>query len=72
MGAHSDAAQIGQRGDDAHRAVAAHAKVAGVVEKDHAGRAGRVYGFAQQGADYDVAAARLQDGGGAPGVVLGA
>ena len=62
-------AQVGEGGDDANRAVSAHAQVAAVVEKNHARSMGRVGGLAQQGTHHDIAAARLQHGGSAPIVV---
>ena len=39
----ADAAQVRERGGHADGAVAAHAKVAGVVEENHAGRGRRIY-----------------------------
>ena len=65
-----DAAHVGQRCDQANRAVATHAQVAAVVEEDHARRVGGVLWCAEQRAHHHVATARFQHGGGAPGVVL--
>jgi hypothetical protein len=52
---------VAERDGDADRAVAAHAQIADVVEKDHAGGAGRIHGRAKQGADQHVGAPRLAD-----------
>ncbi|MNL47993.1 hypothetical protein D3C87_1708150 [compost metagenome] len=70
MHAGLDTAQVGQGGDQADGAVAAHAQVPGIVEEDHAGGVCRVLRRAKQGAHHDVAAAGLQDGCRAPCVVF--
>ncbi|MNT08118.1 hypothetical protein D3C72_1428500 [compost metagenome] len=67
----TDAGQVGQRGDQADGAVAAHPQVAGVVEEDDAGGVGRILWCAKQCAYHDIAAARFQHGGGAPGIMFG-
>ncbi len=65
----TDPPEVCQRGDQADGAVAAHAEVATVVEEDHSGTGFGIDRCAEQGADQYVAAARLEDAGGAPGVV---
>ena len=67
-----DATQARERDGQPDGSVAAHAEVANVVEKDHAGRAGGILGWNEQGADQHVGSARFVDHGGAKGVVLGA
>ena len=56
-----DAAHVLERFDQADRAVAAHAEVADVVEKDHSGSGSRIDRFAEQRADDRVVAARFAD-----------
>ena len=61
MHAGLDAAEMGQRGDDADRAMATHAEVAGIVEEDDARDCLRRNGRLQDGTDHAFAAARLGD-----------
>ncbi|KGC40060.1 hypothetical protein DO73_4432 [Burkholderia pseudomallei] len=70
MHARPDASHVVQRAHEADRAVPAHAEIARVVEEDHARRRAGRDGLAQQRADEHVAAARLEDAGGAIAVVL--
>jgi len=62
MGAKADTAEVGKRHRRADRGVAAHAKIADIVEEYQAGGAARVFRFAQQRAHKRVIAARLVDG----------
>ncbi len=64
--------QMCEGGDDADRAVAAHAEVADVVEEDHAAGAAGVLGWREQRAHEHVIAARLVDERTAPRVAFGA
>ena len=66
------APEVRECDDKADGAVAAHAQVAGVVEKNHACCIGRILRCAQQGAYQHLIAAWLEHGGGAPGIVLAA
>ena len=59
-----------KRDSQADGAVAAHAEHADVVEEDHARGASGIGGFAEQGADQHVRAARLVDHADAEGIVL--
>ncbi|MCY1532882.1 hypothetical protein D9M68_681780 [compost metagenome] len=61
-----DASQVRQRGHQPDGAVAAHAEVAAVVEKDDSGTGLRVHRLAEQGAHEHVAATGFEHGGGAP------
>src|SRR5581483_11446233 len=59
VNARSDAPHIGKGDNCSDRAVAAHAEIAGIVVKYQPGRAARIGGFAQKGADDRLKAARL-------------
>jgi hypothetical protein len=59
MLAGADAPQVRERGHQADGAVTAHAEVAGVVEEQHAGDAGRIARLDEHRADDDIRAARL-------------
>jgi hypothetical protein len=61
MLARSYAFHMGQRGHKTDRAVAAHAQITYIVEKDHSGRTAPIDGLAQQCADHYVGAPRLVD-----------
>jgi hypothetical protein len=56
-----DAAQVSQRYRDADGAMAAHAQVACVVEKDDARGAGWIGGLDEKRSDQDIGAARLAE-----------
>ena len=70
MVARSDAAQMGEGRHQADGAMAAHAQVTDVVEKNDAGDAGRVFGLNQQRADHHVRTARLVYDGRTKRIVL--
>ena len=64
-------AQVGKRRDKSDAAVTAHAQIAHVVEKNHAGRTVEVARRAKQCADQCIRTARFVHHGGAKAVVLG-
>ncbi|MCY1449926.1 hypothetical protein D9M71_666990 [compost metagenome] len=68
--ARTDLAQVCQRRHQANGAVAAHAKVAGIVEENHSGAGSGVDRFAQQCADQHVAAPWFEHAGGAPLIMV--
>jgi hypothetical protein len=72
MTAWRELAEMGERGDDADRAVPALADDHDVVEMDHARRTGGILRRHEQGADDDVRAARLVDDRQAIAIELGA
>src|SRR5580704_10344881 len=61
MRAEADAAEMRERHGGADRGVTAHPEIAGVVEEDEAGGAGRVDRLAEKRADQRVVASRLED-----------
>jgi len=69
VGSGPDSAQMREGDDQSDGAVTAHAEVTDVIEEDDAGDAGGVDGFAEDGSDDDVGAARLVNDGGAEGIV---
>src|SRR5258708_22356948 len=66
----ADAAEVRESNDQADGPKPAHAEVPDVVEEDDTGRAARVSGWAEEGADHDIGAARLVDAGGAEPIVF--
>src|SRR5579871_2195045 len=64
-----DPAEIGEGGHQTDGAVAAHSKIANVVEKNDSGRARRDSRRTKQAANQDIRAARLVDDGGPQPVV---
>jgi hypothetical protein len=65
-------AEVRKRGDDADRAMSAHAEVSDIVKEDDSGGACLVQGLAQERADDNVGAPRLVDHGGAEIIVVAA
>ncbi len=65
-----NATDMGEGHTDADRAVATHAEIADIVEKDDAGDAAGIGRLTKQGADDDIGAARLVDDGGTERVVM--
>ena len=69
MVARLNPAQVRQRDHQADGAVAAHAEIADVVEKNHTRCAGRIFRFDQQRAHHHIRTARFIHDGGAKVVV---
>ena len=67
-----NASEMREGGDQSYRAVAAHAEIAHVVEKDNTGCGRGVLGWAKQRANKYVGAARFEEYGSAEVIVPGA
>ncbi len=61
MGSGLDVTEVIERRDQTDHSVTAHAEIAGVVEKNHGGGAGRIGRLAEKGTDEIFRAARLAD-----------
>ena len=65
-----DATQISECGGDADHAVAAHAKVSGIIEENYAGCGCRIDRLNQQCANQDLGTPRLTENGAAVNIMF--